>query len=142
MVIATYARSGATVGLGVQKPSDWVSEISGMRSVGLAALSGLGEPLGALPAGEVLGFALPPSIRGALAAGAMIVLAEIELIPEAFSHSLCKGGGNGASGRDRSCPGPAWRARVAGLDPRLPPRPRFAGRSNVPFSTGHTLQAE
>jgi ZIP family zinc transporter len=55
--------------------------------VGLAALSGLGEPLGAVLAIAVLGQFVPPYIGGSLAAGAMVVLASIELIPEAFSHS-------------------------------------------------------
>ena len=101
MVIATYVRSGATIGLGVAVaiaahniPEGLaVAEplrrggVSGWRCVGLATLSGLGEPLGALLATAVLGTALPPSIGGALAAGAMIVLAAVELIPEAFSHS-------------------------------------------------------
>ena len=53
----------------------------------MTALSGLGEPLGALLAVAALGPVVPPSVGGALAAGAMIVLAAIELIPEAFSHS-------------------------------------------------------
>ena len=104
MVIATYAGSGATVGLGVAAaialhniPEGLaIAEplrrggVSGWRCVGLAALSGLGEPLGALLALAVLGSALPPSIGGALAAGAMIVLAAVELIPEAFSHSYAR----------------------------------------------------
>ncbi|MEX1169779.1 MAG: ZIP family metal transporter [Chloroflexota bacterium] len=101
MVIATYVRSGATVGLGVAvaiaahnvPEGIAVAEplrragVSGWRCVGLAALSGLGEPIGALLAVTALGTILPPSTGGALAAGAMIVLAAIELIPEAFSHS-------------------------------------------------------
>ena len=33
------------------------------------------------------GQVVPPSLGGALAAGAMVVLAAVELIPEAFSHS-------------------------------------------------------
>jgi len=101
MVIAVFARSGATVGLGVAVaiaahniPEGIAvaeplrrSGVSAWRCVGLAALSGLGEPLGALLAVSALGPVLPPSTGGALAAGAMIVLAAIELIPEAFSHS-------------------------------------------------------
>lgn len=104
MVIATYARSGSTIGLGValaiaahNVPEGLAiaeplrrSGVSGWRCVGLAALSGLGEPLGALLAVALLGTALPPGIGGALAAGAMIVLAAIELIPEAFSHGYAR----------------------------------------------------
>jgi ZIP family zinc transporter len=102
MVIATYARSGATLGLGVAAaiaahniPEGLaVAEplrragMSGWRCLGLATLSGLAEPIGALLAVAALGTVLPPSTGGALAAGAMIVLAAIELIPEAFSHSF------------------------------------------------------
>jgi ZIP family zinc transporter len=101
MVIATFVRSGATVGLGIAiaiaahnvPEGIAVAEplrragVGGWRCVGLAALSGLGEPLGALLAVAVLGPAVPPSVGGALAAGAMVVLAAVELIPEAFSHS-------------------------------------------------------
>jgi hypothetical protein len=36
----------------------------------------------------VLGPVVPPSLGGALAAGAMVVLAAVELIPEAFSHTF------------------------------------------------------
>ena len=104
MVIATYARSGATVGLGVALaiaahniPEGLaIAEplrrggVSGWRCVGLTTLSGLGEPVGALLAAALLGTALPPGIGGALAAGAMIVLAAVELIPEAFSHSYAR----------------------------------------------------
>jgi ZIP family zinc transporter len=104
MVIATFARSGATVGLGVALaialhniPEGLaIAEplrrggVSGWRCVALATLSGLGEPLGALLAVAVFGTALPPAIGSALAAGAMIVLAAIELIPEAFSHSYAR----------------------------------------------------
>jgi ZIP family zinc transporter len=104
MVIATYTRSGATVGLGVALaiaahniPEGLaIAEplrrggVSGWRCIGLTTLSGLGEPLGALLAAALLGTALPPGIGGALAAGAMIVLAALELIPEAFSHSYAR----------------------------------------------------
>jgi len=104
MVIATYARSGTTVGLGVavaiaahNVPEGLaIAEplrrggVPGWRCVGLAALSGLGEPLGALLATAVLSTTVPPGIGGALAAGAMIVLAAVELIPEAFSHSYAR----------------------------------------------------
>jgi ZIP family zinc transporter len=101
MVIATFVRSGVTVGLGVAvaiaahnvPEGIAVAEplrragVSRLRCVGLAALSGLGEPLGALLAITVLGPVVPPSLGGALAAGAMVVLAAVELIPEAFSHT-------------------------------------------------------
>jgi ZIP family zinc transporter len=101
MVVATYARSGPTVGVGValaiaahNVPEGLaVAEplrragFSAWSSVGLATLSGLAEPLGAVMALAVLGPLLPPATGGALAAGAMIVIAAIELIPEAFSHS-------------------------------------------------------
>jgi ZIP family zinc transporter len=104
MVIATYARSGVAVGLGVAMaiaahnvPEGLAvaeplrrSGVSGWRCVGLAALSGLGEPIGAVLAATVFGAIGAPSIGGALAAGAMIVLAAIELIPEAFSHSYVR----------------------------------------------------
>jgi zinc transporter, ZIP family len=101
MVIATFIRSGVTIGWGVAiaiaahnvPEGIAVAEplrragVRGWRCVGLAALSGLGEPLGALLAVAVLGPVVPPSLGGALAAGAMVVLAAVELIPEAFSHS-------------------------------------------------------
>jgi ZIP family zinc transporter len=101
LVVATFARSGATVGLGVAiaiaahnvPEGIAVAEplrragVGGWRCVALAALSGLGEPLGALMAIVVLGPVLPPSMGGALAAGAMVALAAAELIPEAFSHT-------------------------------------------------------
>jgi ZIP family zinc transporter len=104
MVIATFTRSGETIGLGVavaiaahNVPEGLaIAEplrrggASGLRCVGFATLSGLGEPLGALLAAAILGSALPPSIGGGLAAGAMIVLAAVELIPEAFSHSYAR----------------------------------------------------
>ncbi len=104
MVVATFARSGTTVGLGVavaiaahNVPEGLaIAEplrrggVSGWRCVGFAALSGLGEPLGALLALAALDSALPSSVGGALAAGAMIVLAAVELIPEAFSHRYAK----------------------------------------------------
>ncbi|MDA8236400.1 MAG: ZIP family metal transporter [Chloroflexi bacterium] len=57
----------------------------------LALASGMGEPLGAL-AGAValvaMGAVVPVGAAAAAAAGAMIVLAAIELIPEAFSHGF------------------------------------------------------
>jgi zinc transporter, ZIP family len=101
MVVATFTRSGVTVGLGVAiaiaahnvPEGIAVAEplrragVSGWRCVGLATLSGLGEPLGALLAVTAFGQVVPPSLGGALAAGAMVVLAAVELIPEAFSHS-------------------------------------------------------
>ena len=43
---------------------------------------------GALLAVTALGSVVPPSLGGSLAAGAMVVLAAVELIPEAFSHSF------------------------------------------------------
>jgi zinc transporter, ZIP family len=101
MVVATYARSGPTVGLGVavaiaahNVPEGLaVAEplrragLSARRSVTVATLSGLAEPVGAVLGLVVLGPVLPAATGGALAAGAMVVLAAIELIPEAFSHS-------------------------------------------------------
>jgi ZIP family zinc transporter len=101
MVMATYARSGAAVGAGVaiaiavhNVPEGLAiaeplrrAGIPGWRCIGLATLSGLAEPFGALLAVTAFGTLVPPSVGGALAAGAMVVLAAVELIPEAFSHS-------------------------------------------------------
>jgi ZIP family zinc transporter len=54
--------------------------------LGLATLSGLGEPLGAGIALALLGPRVAPSVGSAVAAGAMLVLASVELLPEAFGH--------------------------------------------------------
>jgi ZIP family zinc transporter len=101
IVMSSYVRTGATVGLGValaiaihNLPEGLAvaeplrrSGVPAWRCVAMATLSGLGEPLGALVATAVLSSLVPTATWAALAAGAMIVLAAIELIPEAFSHS-------------------------------------------------------
>lgn len=96
----TFANLGSSAGLGVAAAiavhniPEGLAVAEPLRRAGLAPwrcalialLSGLGEPLGALLALLVLGPILPPGVASALAAGAMIVLASTELIPEAFSH--------------------------------------------------------
>lgn len=112
MIVAAYERAGTAVGLGVAVaiaahniPEGLAvagplrgSGMSGRRCLLLTAASGLGEPLGALLAVAALGTLLPIEVGGALAAGAMIVLAAIELIPEAFSHSYVREGAVGLLG--------------------------------------------
>jgi ZIP family zinc transporter len=97
MVVATFTRSGVTVGLGVAiaiaahnvPEGIAVAEplrragVPGWRCVGLATLSGLGEPLGALLAVTAFGQVVPPSLGG----GRDGRPGRLELIPEAFSHS-------------------------------------------------------
>jgi ZIP family zinc transporter len=112
LVVATYARSGTTVGLGValaiaahNVPEGLAvaeplsrSGVHRLRCVVLTTASGLGEPVGAVLAITAFGSILPPCAGGALAAGAMIVLAAIELIPEAFSHRYVREGAVGLLG--------------------------------------------
>jgi ZIP family zinc transporter len=100
-VVATFGQLGSTTGSGValaiaahNVPEGLaVAEIlrrAGIlpwRCAALALASGLGEPLGAVLTLAVLGPLLPPGSASALAAGAMVVLASTELVPEAFSHS-------------------------------------------------------
>lgn len=101
-VVATFGHFGGSVGVGValaiaahNVPEGLaVAEplrrggVSPWRCVGLTLASGLGEPLGAILTLTALGPALPSGTASALAAGAMVVLASTELLPEAFSHSF------------------------------------------------------
>jgi ZIP family zinc transporter len=100
-VVAAFAQCAGSVGAGValaigahNVPEGLaVAEPlrrSGMapgRCAALALASGLGEPLGAILTVALLGPLLPAGTASALAAGAMVVLASTELVPEAFSHS-------------------------------------------------------
>jgi ZIP family zinc transporter len=99
-VVAAYGSGGVSVGLGLavaiaaHNVPEGVAVAEPLRRaghspwvcLGLATLSGLGEPLGALVALAVLGPVVAPTIGAAVAAGAMLVLASIELLPEAFGH--------------------------------------------------------
>lgn len=100
-VVATFTELGGSVGIGVAIAIGAHNVPEGLavaeplrraglgpwRCAGLTLLSGLGEPLGAILTLVVLGPVAPPGVASALAAGAMVVLASTELIPEAFSHS-------------------------------------------------------
>jgi ZIP family zinc transporter len=104
-VVATFHDLGSSVGTGVaiaialHNIPEGLAVAEPLRRAGvrpprcaiLALASGMGEPLGALAATVVfvnVGAAIPPGVGAAVAAGAMIVLAATELIPEAFSHSF------------------------------------------------------
>jgi ZIP family zinc transporter len=104
-VVATFFDLGSSVGTGVaiaialHNVPEGLAVAEPLRRAGvrpphcalLALASGMGEPLGALAAiivFVVFGAAIPPGVAAAVAAGAMIVLAATELIPEAFSHSF------------------------------------------------------
>ncbi len=100
-VVATFSQLGGSVGVGVAVAIGAHNVPEGLavaeplrraglgpwRCAGLTLASGLGEPLGGILTLGVLGPIVPPGVASALAAGAMIVLASTELIPEAFSHS-------------------------------------------------------
>jgi ZIP family zinc transporter len=100
-VVATFGQLGSSVGTGVglaiavHNVPEGIAVAEPLRRAGvpparcalLALASGLGEPLGALLAALALVPVLPPGAAAGLAAGAMIVLASSELIPEAFSHA-------------------------------------------------------
>jgi ZIP family zinc transporter len=100
-VLATFSELGRSVGIGVAVAISAHNVPEGLavaeplrraglgrwRCLGLTLASGLGEPLGALLAVVVVGPLASPGIASALAAGAMVVLASTELIPEAFSHA-------------------------------------------------------
>jgi ZIP family zinc transporter len=100
-VVATFSFLGSSVGIGValaiaaHNVPEGLAVAEPLRRggvppwgcAGLALASGLGEPLGAVVSLAVLGPALSSGGASALAAGAMVVLASTELIPEAFSHS-------------------------------------------------------
>ncbi len=100
-VVATFGEYGGRAGVGValaiaaHNVPEGLAVAEPLRRAGvrpwrcaaLALLSGLGEPLGAILALTVLGPVLPPAVAAGLAAGAMVVLASTELLPEAFSHA-------------------------------------------------------
>jgi ZIP family zinc transporter len=85
-VAAAIALHNVPEGLAVAEPLRRMG-VPPWRCATLALLSGLGEPVGALLALLALGPLLPAGVASALAAGAMVVLASTELVPEAFSHS-------------------------------------------------------
>jgi zinc transporter, ZIP family len=101
-VVATFGDLGTSIGTGVaiaialHNIPEGLAVAEPLRRAGvrpgrcalLALVSGMGEPLGALLALVAIGSVLPPGVAAAIAAGAMIVLAATELIPEAFSHSF------------------------------------------------------
>jgi ZIP family zinc transporter len=104
-VVATFGDLGSSVGTGmaiaiaVHNVPEGLAVAEPLRRVGLrpgrcallALASGMGEPAGALLGVGVLlgsGAVLPAGVAAAGAAGAMIVLAATELLPEAFSHSF------------------------------------------------------
>ena len=101
-VVATFSDFGGSIGTGVavaialHNIPEGLAVAEPLRRAGvrptrcalLALASGMGEPLGALLAIVALGTVLPPGIAAAIAAGAMIVLAATEIVPEAFSHSF------------------------------------------------------
>jgi ZIP family zinc transporter len=104
-VVATFADLGSSVGTGmaiaiaVHNVPEGLAVAEPLRRAGLrparcallALASGLGEPAGALLGVGALvsiGAVLPAGVAAAGAAGAMIVLAATELLPEAFSHSF------------------------------------------------------
>jgi zinc transporter, ZIP family len=100
-VVATFGQSGGAVGTGVALAIAAHNVPEGLavaeplrrrgvppwRCAALALASGLGEPLGAILTAAALVPLLPPGTASGLAAGAMIVLASTELVPEAFSHA-------------------------------------------------------
>jgi len=104
-VVATFGDLGSSVGTGmaiaiaVHNVPEGLAVAEPLRRAGLgpgrcallALASGMGEPAGALlGVGTLLGTGavLPAGVAAAGAAGAMIVLAATELLPEAFSHSF------------------------------------------------------
>ncbi|MFH0750867.1 MAG: ZIP family metal transporter [Chloroflexota bacterium] len=101
-VVATFGDLGGSVGTGValaialHNIPEGLAVAEPLRRAGVrpgrcaltALASGMGEPLGALLAIVAVGNVLPPGVAAAIAAGAMVVLASTELIPEAFSHSF------------------------------------------------------
>jgi ZIP family zinc transporter len=104
-VVATFGDLGSSVGIGmalaiaVHNVPEGLAVAEPLRRAGLrprhcallALASGLGEPAGALlglGALVSMGAVLPAGVAAAGAAGAMIVLAATELLPEAFSHSF------------------------------------------------------
>jgi ZIP family zinc transporter len=100
-VVSSFGEYGSRIGVGValaiaaHNVPEGLAVAEPLRRAGvrrrhcaaLALASGLGEPLGALLTLFVLGPVLPPGTASALAAGAMVVLASTELLPEAFSHA-------------------------------------------------------
>jgi zinc transporter, ZIP family len=100
-VVATFGRFGGSVGIGValaiaaHNIPEGLAVAEPLRRAGvaprwcagLALASGLGEPVGAILTLVVVGAVLSPGTAAALAAGAMVILAATELVPEAFSRS-------------------------------------------------------